>query len=257
MTSGFGLPPRSRALRAAGLEVVEISLDTFDETAFNRRRGHREAFRIALDAAEAALADGFYVVLGMLIDGAMLARDAFDGYMRRASALGVHEVRVYGARPSVPLGRHRFRGLTSAQLARVAAFQRRWNGEPDAPTVSSIDHAEVPGGYGCTGGTCFAHVSAAGELTPCTMSPVSFGNVRERPLAEVYATLREHYPHSLRRCPLPAVWELIRDVPDDALPVRDEATVTRVSEALRRANPSPADFWRRLDVSRAREGNRA
>ena len=248
MTSGLHFPRMSRRLHDAGLEIVVVSLDTFDEDAYNRRRGHPNAFGIAREAVRVALADGFYTALGMLPDVSMLEVDAFDDFVRRAGRLGVHEIRVSVPRPSLPLGRHRAELFTSRQCRRLYQHQHRYNGMAALPTVTSMDFAEGPENQGCCGGTCYAHVTASGEVTPCTMSPISFGNVTHRPLAEIYENMRRHHPYPLSHCPLPEVWRLIRDVPDDELPVRDEKTVARIMRKIYGQNRRLPRLWKALGV---------
>ena len=250
LTSGLNFPRMSRRLQQAGLDIVSVSLDTFDEHAYNRRRGHPNAFGIAVDAVEAALARGFYTVLGLTPDETILEPDAFDRYVRAAGRLGVHEIRICTPRPCVTLGRERSPVLTRAQVDTFRRFQIRYNGMADLPAVTSIDYQEYPRNQGYRGGTVYAHVNANGELAPCTLSPISFGNVASRPLAEVYENMRRHIPYPFARCPIRKTYQLIRDVPSDQLPVRDPATVAQICEALNTPpRPLPA-FWHKLGLRR-------
>ena len=248
MTSGFKFPETSRKLKEAGLETVVVSLDTFDEAAYNARRGHANAYGIAMEAVRASLRDGFYTALGMLPDASMVESEAFDGYVRAAGRLGVHEIRVSAPRPCVALGRDRARLLTPAQVDNFRRFQKRFNAMTDLPTIVSMDWVEYPENRGCSAGTVYCHVAPSGEVTPCTMSPISFGNVRERPLAEVYANMRRYIPYPPPRCPLPGIYRLIRDIPNDQIPVRNPKTVEQIYRKLNAApQPLPA-FWKSLGM---------
>ncbi|MBN1653434.1 MAG: radical SAM protein [Deltaproteobacteria bacterium] len=53
---------------------------------------------------------------------------------------------------------------------------------------------------GCPAGFEKIHVTPYGEVTGCSMNPVSFGNVREKPLAEIVDKMRNFY-HFAKRSP--------------------------------------------------------
>ncbi|HUU43753.1 MAG TPA: radical SAM protein [Planctomycetota bacterium] len=245
-TSGFNFPEMSRDLRRAGLDYVVVSLDSFDARVNNERRGHPDATGIAVKAVRAAVREGFYTALNMVADETMLEPGAFEAYLRAAQALGVHEVSPVAPRACVRLGRHRFRGFTPAQVDRLRRLQVRFNRMTHLPTVTSLDYAESY--YGCPGGSMHCYVSAAGDVTPCPGFPVSFGNVNDQPLAEVYENMRRHIRQPFDVCPLTQVFRLLEDVPDEALPVPDAARVERVFRELNmESRPIPA-FWRQLGL---------
>jgi MoaA/NifB/PqqE/SkfB family radical SAM enzyme len=246
LTSGFNFPRMSRQLRDAGLDSVLISLDTFDESKYNARRGHKNAYGIAVEAAREAINCGFYTGLGMTPDESMLEPTAFKKYVETAGRLGVHEVRVYAPRPSVALGRDGFQCFSRAQIDRLRRFQFQFNRVAGLPTVTSMDYEEYPQCHGCRAGTLYGHVSAVGEVTPCPISPMSFGNISQRPLSKVYENMRRYIPQPPPRCLLPDIYRLIRDEPDDGLPVPEPAKVDRVFRQLDIKNmPAPA-FHRKL-----------
>jgi len=249
-TSGFRFPRTSAALREAGLDYVNVSLDTFDAKALARLRGHRDALDIAVTAVRAALNTGFYTSLLAVTDVTTLRGRGFEKYLKAARRLGVHEVRLQMPRPCIATGRERSHGFTEAHRRRQHVLQRHYNGMRDVPTVTSLDHVEGPTEQGCYGGTFYAYVSSNGDVAPCAHFPIVFGNVAERPLAEALATMRRHFPRPPSRCPLPAVHQLIRDVPDDALPVRDQKTIDRVFAALRIDDEPVPAFWRHLGLKR-------
>jgi len=247
-TSGLHFPKGASALRAAGLDYVVVSLDTFDEDAYNRRRGHPNAFRIAIDAIEAAVAEGFYTGVGMMPDETMLDAGRLDAFVAEAGRLGVHEVRVLAPRPCVALGRERTRTFTRAQTDRIFAFQKRINRRADLPTVLSLDQLEYPEAQGCYGGSIYIFVTADGEVTPCEFHPVSFGSIREQPLREIHARMREHIPHPVEHCPLGRTYAQIADVPDADLPIRDDARIDAIYRELNPAAQPTPTFWRKLGL---------
>jgi MoaA/NifB/PqqE/SkfB family radical SAM enzyme len=250
-TSGLRFPPAARALRQAGLEHVVISLDTFDEAAFNRRRGSKQALAIALEAARASVREGFYTMFEMTADEAILRPGAFEAFLREAGRLGVHEVRTLAPRACVALGGSRSRGFSPAQARALRCHQMHYNRMADLPSVTSIDYIESADNQGCFGGTGFCHVTAEGDVAPCPFHPISFGNIADRPLAEVYRTMRRYIPWPPATCPIVEIFDLIGERPEGPWPVRDAETIERVYERYnRKAQPIP-EFWRRLGIRRS------
>ena len=56
-------------------------------------------------------------------------------------------------------------------------------------TVNYLGHFEGPGNFGCNAGRKMIYVDAFGEVSPCVFTPMSFGNVRERSLREIWADM--------------------------------------------------------------------
>ena len=250
-TSGLNFPPMSRQLRRAGLDHVVVSLDSFDETVNHERRGSKDAHRVALEAAQAAVNEGFYTVMDVVMGESMLDRAAFEDYVETAGRLGVHEVRLTSPRLCVALGGNKFDGFTDAQKDQLRRFQFRTNRCAHLPTVTSLDYIESAAGQGCFGGSALCHITPSGEVTPCEMYPVSFGNIASRPLAEVYENMRQHIPYPPARCPTREVFRLLGDTPTEDLPVRDPEKVDWLFRHLAgRGSPLPA-FWQKLGVCKA------
>ena len=245
-TSGYAFPEIARPLKDAGLDVVVISLDTFDEETYCRRRGHPQAFRIALDAVHAAIDAGFYTALGMMLDESMLSTEAFDAFIEQAASLGVHEVRPLGPRPCLALGRENTHILTRAQTDLVASHARRLSRRADLPTVLSLDLLEYPEQQGCIGGSVYYFVTSTGDVTPCEFAPLSFGNVNNLSLADIHARMTRSFPQPLPHCPLTDMYRLTTDVPDNDLPVQDLDRSERHMRQLRTTDQPLPGFWRAL-----------
>ncbi len=71
-------------------------------------------------------------------------------------------------------------------------MQDRWN-KSGRMTVNYLGHFEGPDHFGCNAGTKMIYIDAFGEVSPCVFAPMSFGNVRERPLAEIWSDMRERF----------------------------------------------------------------
>ncbi len=72
-------------------------------------------------------------------------------------------------------------------------LQDRYNKEGQM-TVNYLGHFEDAQHFGCTAGHKMVYVDAFGEVSPCVFIPMTFGNVKEKSIKEIYRTMRERFP---------------------------------------------------------------
>jgi MoaA/NifB/PqqE/SkfB family radical SAM enzyme len=108
--------------------------------------------------------------------------------------------------------------------------------------VNYLGHFEGAENFGCNAGCKMVYVDAFVEVSPCVFLPMSFGNVRERPLAEMLGEMRAHCPGE-GQCFVNRNYRLLGDAGDGRLPLGREETIRVLEQA--RFGP-PAEFARRL-----------
>jgi len=134
--------------------------------------------------------------------------------MQLARSLGVLEVFVFDVIATGRLSEDRGCMLTDAEVEEVRAFRQRYNEAPDYPRIihqTMLASIAYPcAAEGCPAGVAQIHVRADGDVAPCDFTPFAFGNVRERPLAEIWSAMAGSplYASRSRRCRLadPAYW---------------------------------------------------
>ena len=75
---------------------------------------------------------------------------------------------------------------------------RRSDGGSNRMVINYLGHFEGCENFGCNAGCKMVYVDAFGEVSPCVFLPFSFGNVRERPLADTLHDMRDHFPGEAR-----------------------------------------------------------
>jgi len=195
-TAGPGLSPaRARELRSAGLVGAFVSLDHYRPEVHDRIRGRQGAFRESLAAIEACRRAGLYTAAQVAADGALLADGELEHFLETCRGLGLHDVvllqpvPVRGPGPAPEFPRERL-----AALHRRAARDRR------LPKVTALPFIEGPELLGCQAGVTFLYVNTAGEVFPCDLAPVSFGNVFELGLSAVLERMKRFLPGPSRQC---------------------------------------------------------
>lgn len=189
-TSGYHLTaPLARQLKEAGLYAVRISIDSPFEKEHDRVRGRLGAFRDALDGVKNALEAGLLVDLFMVTSPHNI--DHLEDAFSLAADLGVHELSLYEI---VAVGRwasHEDEVLTSSDVLRLERFHKEKN-RSAGPRVTALPYLLGPEMFGCFAGRRWIHVDAVGEALPCAYMPLSFGNIRELRLKDIWKEMARY-----------------------------------------------------------------
>ena len=267
-TTGVGLTPQLAAdLGRAGLFSVAVSLDHWEAARHDASRRYPGAFKAALEAISVfKRVPGLHVSVSSVLSRDMIRTGQVETLLAFLDSLGVDEAWLSEVKPSVD-------GLWSEELViteddrrEVARIQDEHNRalrrsgprtkrtslagggrRPIGMTVNYLGHFEGAENFGCNAGGKMVYVDAFGEVSPCVFLPLSFGNVRERPLGEILAEMGSCFPGE-DRCFVNKNYRLLGDPAAGALPLRREGSL----RLLKRVEFGPvSEFGRRLWGRRA------
>ena len=195
-TTGCRLTPALAAeLKRAGLFSVSVSLDHWDEATHDRGRKYPGAFRDALQAIATFKEAGLDTGVSAVLSKELLERGEVARFLAFLEGLGVHEIWLSETKPAVA---HLFDEsllITDAEHRALIELQDRHNRGRGA-TLNYLGHFESAEHFGCTAGRKMVYVDAFGEVGPCVIVPMTFGNVRARPLGDILAEMRGLFPLS-------------------------------------------------------------
>ena len=221
-TTGAGLTAeRAARLRDAGLFAVGVSLDSIDEQVHDRLRGQEGAFRTALDALRVAGENGLYPYVVSVATRDFLQPDHFMPFMRFAGQSGALEVHLLE-----PSAVGRLAGRTDVLLGKderrlIFDYQKQVAEDDDLPILSSYAYLEADTAFGCGAGLTHLYIDGSGEVCPCQLVPMSFGNVGREPLARILDKMGRHFRKPRAHC---AGRLLARQLPDGQLPTSVETS---------------------------------
>lgn len=188
---------RAAALAAAGLQSIQVSVDSPDAAEHDRRRGAPGAFAAAQRAVAAARRVGLLAGISTYATADSVRRGDVLRLAQLAERWGACELTVFDAIPTgrllsdtgVVLARsQRLRLLLQAQQANRAA-RRRVRVITQTWTNCGVGFARL---IGCLAGNCQFHVTAGGEFQPCDFMPISMGNVRDAPVVDLWRRTCDH-----------------------------------------------------------------
>ncbi|MGM0490453.1 MAG: radical SAM/SPASM domain-containing protein [Planctomycetota bacterium] len=190
----------ARELKHAGLDTIMIGLESDDLSEHDGIRGVPGSFSEALSAVALSRDAGFHTAISTVATKQKIADGKIERMAELAARHGVHEFRIL---EPVPTGRFHHRKdqiLSQAESKQLADFHKQWNRGNRRPAISAFSHLESDEMFGC--GAAFHHlfIDALGNVCPCDLTPLSFGNVLEQPLEDIWSGLGELFPLPRRGC---------------------------------------------------------
>ena len=177
-TTGAGLTAaRAHRLRGAGVFGVGISLDSMHEEEHDRLRGKKGAFRIALDALQVAWQNDLYPYVVTVATHDLLQPANFMQFLRFAAEAGAREVHLLEPSATGKLAGREDVLLSNTERQVMLEYQKQVAEYDDLPILSSYAYLESPDAFGCGAGLTHLYIDGSGEVCPCQLAPLSFGNI--------------------------------------------------------------------------------
>ena len=228
-TTGSNLTEKLAAeLKRAGLLYVSVSLDHWQEAEHDRIRGCSGAFRTALRAIEIFKSSGLHVGVSAVISREMLHKNQVEEFLRFLISLGIHEAWLSETKPTVEAFWNKAAVITEAERASLVSLQDKYNQEGEI-TVNYLGHFEGGEHFGCNAGNKMIYIDAFGEVSPCVFTPITFGNIHDRPVQAIFSEMKAHFP-SESRCFINQNYELLRKYNHGQTPLSREDTLAMMKE---------------------------
>jgi MoaA/NifB/PqqE/SkfB family radical SAM enzyme len=243
-TTGMGVTAGlARDLGRAGLFSVSVSLDHWKEEIHDAGRRFPGAYREALRAIDVFLGvPGLHVGVSSVLSPEMIRGGDAERLLDFLEGLGIHEAWLSEVMPSAaPLWTES--ALADAEdrlsLARLQDSRNRRAGM----TVNYLGHFEGPEHFGCNAGRRMVYVDAFGEVSPCVFTPMTFGNVRDKPLRDIIGDMGKGFRPS-SSCFLRENYRLLEKYAAAGLPLDRERSGRLVAEA---GFGPPGEFLKRFE----------
>ncbi|MHA6534318.1 radical SAM protein [Paenibacillus sp. BAC0078] len=191
-TNGWHLDlKRAKELRALGLQRIQISLDGIGRT-HDEVRGLKGLFNRVERAIDASLESGLQTHLCFTPHKENVHHT--EQVIEFALSKGVH---LFNLSQFVPVGRgsqsmdlppDQWKSLAELWVNKREQLKGRMKFSSHLAQMALVDPdlACQEGFRGCQAGMAQGYISADGWVTPCVMLPVHLGNVKERPLKEIW-----------------------------------------------------------------------
>jgi len=240
-TNGLLLEQRAEDLAEAGLQTLNISIDSCDPDVHNGLRGIPNLFQAAFRGARKCRDLGILTGISTYATAETLQNWRLEELLKLAQDEGFAEVTIFDCIPSGKFLQDTSVMLSPDEKKKVIELARKYH-EMDHP-MGVISQAMVnsPMGAGCFGAFSQFYMTAYGDINPCDFNPVSFGNVRKLPIQAIWHKMISHpdfsSKHPTCRMQTPEYRaKYIDPLPDNPkLPVTIEEIESRQFDRLKRS----------------------
>ena len=194
-TTGYKLTSgRVKRLKAAGLEIPVVSLDHYDPERHDQGRGRKGMHATAIKAIRLFQDEGMYVAVSFVPDRHLVAnRDELFRTVDFFRDLGINDMRLTSPILSGHLTERPEELLSPEQVKTIFEVQKKCTQTPGYPGVFAYDFFESEHYYGCGAGYNYMFIDSQGNVCPCDFTMMSFGNILERSLTEIWNETSRHF----------------------------------------------------------------
>jgi len=183
----------AKKLKKAGLRCLQVSIDSPYQKDHDDIRGVKGIFEKATQGIKYAVEEGLIVGIYYVARPENTDEKTLKDLLKLAKETGAHEICIYDI---IAIGKwlsHEGETMSDKDRNRTIEFHKRTN-KPGVkgPKVMSFSYFESPKKFGCMAGKRWIHLTPAGDVIPCSYTPLTFGNIREEPLKKIYKRIRQH-----------------------------------------------------------------
>lgn len=200
-TNGLGLTDeRIEELLEAGLYSMMVSLDSVDPNRHDEWRRMPGCWQRAVDGARRAREAGLLVGFSTYADPEKVRNGELEEMLELTRECNLHELTIFD---TVPTGRFldldESRLLSEEDKLYIKEFSQKANEAEGLPGVKAQSFVNSADGHGCFAAYFQFYMTAAGDITPCDFTPLTFGNITEEPLRTIWERMTSHEAFK-RRC---------------------------------------------------------
>lgn len=200
-TTGKGLTPeRALSLRHSGLFAIGVSVDSMVAQEHDRMRGYPGAFRTAMEAIRVASDCGLYPYIISVATHKFLEPEHFRSFVRFVGETGALEVHLLEPSATGRLAGKDSVTLSDKERNRILQYQSEVAEDAGLPILSTFTYLESSEAFGCGAGLTHLYIDGSGEVCPCNLIPLSFGNINKEPLDPILDRMGQHFKQPRNGC---------------------------------------------------------
>jgi MoaA/NifB/PqqE/SkfB family radical SAM enzyme len=210
----------------AGLDCIMIGIESDDWAEHDKVRGVAGSFDEAIKAIGLSLEAGLYTAISTVGIKEKIKNGQIQKLAQLAEDYGVHEFRVLEPIPTGSFYNQKGEVLSKDESIELADFHKQWNRKNRGPAISGFSYLESDEMFGCGAGFHHLFIDAIGNVCPCDLTPLSFGNMLDEPLEDIWLRMGEHFDLPRCGCLMKEVCSKMADLVDDQeLPLSTEKTL--------------------------------
>lgn len=200
-TTGYGINQNFiRNIAGSNLTRFVVSLDHFDKTLINTRRGNAKAYDDVMNALNLLVEANIYTTVTLCITNDLLKSDDIFSYLDFVTKLAVDEIRIILPIPQGNLEGKNYKPLYIDAMKTLRKFKADTLNNPEYPSILLFCDYESQDCLGCGAGCHLISINNDGFVTPCVAVPLVFGNIYEQSLKDIYLSMGKYFKNSGLTC---------------------------------------------------------
>lgn len=230
-STGYNLnEARAHRLREAGVGCITIGVESADPKIQDTIRGKKGSFELAIDAIKTCKKAGIYTAIGTIGTRERIQ----DGELQRLYNLGrdldVGEIRFIPLAATGNWAGHTEEILGEEELEQLKKLHITYNRQKKGPIVASLAYLESAEVMGCNAGFQYLYIDATGEVSPCDLTPLSFGNATKQPLAKIWKQMEKYFPRTRLTCLMGEIASEIRGISFPLPPAQSKLLIPTIDK---------------------------
>ena len=200
-TTGYKLTENyAKKLAAANVGCVTIGIESSCPEIHDNIRGVKGSFIKAEKAVKHCLNAGIFTAIGTVAIRKRLLLGELDRIYALGKRWGVHEMRLITPVATGSWTKNTREILNKEELEMLKEFHIHHNKNKDGPVMATFAYFESAELFGCNAGFQNLYIDASGEICPCDLTPLSFGNAFEKPLKDIWIEMKTYFPRQRLHC---------------------------------------------------------
>ena len=235
-TTGFNFnKKRAEKLYDAHIGSVIVGIDSTDRLIQNNIRGEKGSLELGIEALKLCNEVGIYTGINTIATRERIQNGELERIYDLACSLDVGELSIIS-----PVATGQWVGCTNNQLKTnelelLKSIRKSLNRRRSGPIVTTLAEYESEDFMGCNTGYQTLFIDASGEVCPCDFTPLSFGNIKQTPLKDIWKQMGEYFPRPRADCLMREIAHMINS---DVLPLSLEES-KKIIPRLDKKSPYP------------------
>jgi MoaA/NifB/PqqE/SkfB family radical SAM enzyme len=247
-TTGYKLTKdRVKSLKEAGLEIPVISLDHYSADIHDQGRRKKGIYDYALNAIKLFQEAGFYVAVSFVPDKPLVSdRDEIFKVIDFFKSIGINDMRLTSPILSGKLVAKPEERLSNENKATILEIQKKCTKTKGYPGVFAYDFFESEKYYGCGAGFNYMFIDSQGNVCPCDFTMLSFGNILERSIQDIWVEMSKHFCTPGPVCYANISNDLIISKKKAEWPLKKKAVIEVLNECPSYSPERLPEFYRKM-----------
>ena len=219
-TTGYSLTrKKAEKLKKAGIDCVTVGIESSNPEKHNKIRNNKESFNWLEKSVKNCVDAEIYTAISTIG-----FREKIENIYILGEKCEVGELRLLNPVATGGIANKTEVILNSNEIEKLKEFHKKHNRKNLGPVVESFAYIESSELFGCGAGFHHMFIDAAGNVCPCDLTPLSFGNIKEKKLKDIWVEMGKYFPRPRLNCFMNSIADKIPK--DTNFPISKKQSIT-------------------------------